>query len=207
MSLCSLFFAHHVNTPAADHSSTPGFSLRLHAFLPASRANGPGLRSVIWVQGCTLNCPGCFNPQTHASQGGELWPVQTLAERLLETAPGVEGLTISGGEPLQQAAALVSLLEAIHAANRLSVLLFSGFTLEEIERMPQARAALPYLDILIAGRYDANRRQAHGLLGSSNQKIHLLSSRYSLADLQKVPQAEWIITPQGDILATGIDPR
>ena len=196
-----------MNTPAADHSSTPGFSLRLHAFLPASRANGPGLRSVIWVQGCTLNCPGCFNPQTHASQGGELWPVQTLAERLLETAPGVEGLTISGGEPLQQAAALVSLLEAIHAANRLSVLLFSGFTLEEIERMPQARAALPYLDILIAGRYDANRRQAHGLLGSSNQKIHLLSSRYSLADLQKVPQAEWIITPQGDILATGIDPR
>ena len=63
--------------------------LRLHAFLPRSRANGPGVRAVIWVQGCSLGCPGCFNPQTHAFSGGEVVTVEELFERIVGLGAGV----------------------------------------------------------------------------------------------------------------------
>lgn len=75
-------------------------TLRLHAFLPRSRANGPGWRSVVWVQGCSLGCPGCFNPQTHnREEVGEAVEVAEVMQRIL--AAGTEGVTVSGGEPLQ----------------------------------------------------------------------------------------------------------
>ena len=57
--------------------------LRVHRFLPHSYANGPGARAVIWVQGCTLGCPGCFNPATHPHAGGELMPIATLFRRIV----------------------------------------------------------------------------------------------------------------------------
>ena len=66
--------------------------LRLHAFLPRSRANGPGTRAVIWVQGCSLGCPGCFNPKTHAFSGGEEVPVEELFQRIVELGPAIEGI-------------------------------------------------------------------------------------------------------------------
>ena len=83
--------------------------VRLHAVELASRANGPGLRSVVWFQGCTLGCSGCFNPGTHDSGGGYDTEVESLAEQLL-SAPNIEGISISGGEPFQQPDALADLV-------------------------------------------------------------------------------------------------
>ena len=60
-----------------------GEILRLHQFLPASRANGPGLRAVLWVQGCSLGCPGCFNPQTHPFNEGQPVPVENLVSQIV----------------------------------------------------------------------------------------------------------------------------
>jgi anaerobic ribonucleoside-triphosphate reductase activating protein len=187
--------------------------LRLHALQPSSRANGPGLRCTIWLQGCTLGCPGCFNPETHTADGGEWVEVETLARRILalaepaagsETAHRIEGLTISGGEPLQQLPALLHLLQAVRLNSRLGILLFSGYTWDEIQRMPAAGQLLGLLDVLIAGRYQANRRLGQGLLGSTNQSIHLLTGRHTLAELQSVPEAEIFITPDGQVIFSGI---
>ncbi len=182
-------------------------SLRLHAFLAASRANGPGRRAVVWVQGCSLGCPGCFNPATH-TLGGDRVVVDDLFGRIVEAAAsgGLDGVTVSGGEPLQQRPGLVVLLERLRAETELSTLVFTGYTWEEVTAMRGSVRLLAAVDVLVAGRYDANRRTRAGLLGSANQTVHLLSGRYSIADIDAVPDAEVIIDDAGAVMVTGIDP-
>ena len=75
-------------------------TLRLHGFEPCSAANGPGRRAVLWVQGCTLACPGCFNPRTHDRSGDQVG-VDELFSRIDQLGDRIEGVTVSGGEPLQ----------------------------------------------------------------------------------------------------------
>lgn len=149
--------------------------VRVHAFEPASRANGPGLRAVVWFQGCSLGCPGCFNPATHDPGGGDECDTETLAAEILARAARIEGLSVSGGEPFQQPEALLDLLQRLAAAS-LSRLVFSGYTLAEIQALPLGPATLRHVDVLIAGRYHAAQRTGHGLLGSANQQIHLLTA-------------------------------
>lgn len=180
-------------------------TIRLHHFLPKSWANGPGPRAVLWTQGCTLGCLGCFNPETHDNQGAPI-PVQDLVEKILEQGKEIEGITISGGEPLQQRQAVLVLLEQIKSETDLTVLLFTGYRWEEVQDFPESNQLLANLDVLIAGRYIEGQRVASGLLGSANKTIHLLSNRYTREDLDAVPPAELIIGPDGTIEATGIDP-
>ncbi len=187
-------------------------SLRVHCFLPFSRANGPGGRAVIWVQGCTLGCPDCFNPDAHPLEGGELVSAGDLFERVVALGDSIEGITLSGGEPFQQPQALLALLKRVRRETSLSVLVFSGYTWDEVRRVPEAEALLARVDVLIAGRYDAARRfvpQDEGiraLRSSTNQSVHLLTERYTLADLQSVPPAEVIITAEGEVMVSGIEP-
>ena len=181
-------------------------SLRLHAFLPRSRANGPGTRAVIWAQGCSLGCPGCFNPQTHALSGGEEVAVEELFQRVARLGPAIEGLTLSGGEPLQQPEAITELLARIRGETNLSVIVFTGYTWEEVTALPQAGSLLAGVDVLIAGRYVAAERVARGLRGSANKTVHLLTPRYSLANLEAVPEAEVFVGPDGELFASGIGP-
>jgi anaerobic ribonucleoside-triphosphate reductase activating protein len=179
-------------------------NVRVHAIEPRSRANGPGTRFVVWLQGCTLGCPGCFNPATHDAAGGRAATVAELADQLATTR-GIEGLSLSGGEPLEQPEAAVALLDAARALG-LSTLAFSGYTLAEIRALPHGPDVLARLDVLIDGRYVAGERLATGLRGSANQRIHLLTSRYSLADVEATPVAEIRIAPGGDVVLTGVDP-
>lgn len=118
----------------------------------------------------------------------------------------VEGVTISGGEPLQQRKALQAFLTLLRAETSLSVVLFSGFNWSEIQRMPGIVSLLDCLDVLIAGRYIASERIASGLVGSANKTIHFLTSRYSLADLKAVPPAEVVLSPGGEVTLSGINP-
>jgi anaerobic ribonucleoside-triphosphate reductase activating protein len=180
--------------------------LRVHRFLPSSRANGPGLRAVLWVKGCALGCPGCYNPATHPFAGGDAVPVTELFARLAVLEGSVVGLTVSGGEPLQQRPALLALLRRVRRETSLSVLVFTGFAWEEVERFPEAAELLACVDVLIAGRYEAARRLARGLLGSANKTVHFLTSRYTAADLEAVPPAEVVIAADGEVVLSGIDP-
>lgn len=180
-------------------------TIRLHAFLPHSRANGPGVRAVIWLQGCTLACPGCFNAHTHDPHGGELWQVDDLYQRIAALS-GIEGITMSGGEPLQQRRPLVRLLQCVRRLTGLSIVLWTGFTWEEVQRMPDAGRLRQCVDVLICGRYDQTRRIARALRGSDNKTIHFLSGRYTQADLEAVPESEVIISPTGQITISGVNP-
>jgi anaerobic ribonucleoside-triphosphate reductase activating protein len=180
--------------------------IRVHATEPRSRANGPGARFVVWMQGCTLGCAGCFNPATHPTAGGREVTVDELAAELATAkAAGVEGLSLSGGEPLQQAAASAALLDAARALG-LSTLAFSGYTIDEIRALPDGPAVLARLDVLIDGRYVSTERLASGLRGSANQRIRLLTDRYTLADVEATPVAEIRIGPTGDVVLTGVNP-
>ena len=180
--------------------------VNLHAVVPRSRANGPGLRFVVWFQGCTLGCHGCFNPDTHAAAPRMVLAVEELLGRLQEVSATVEGLTVTGGEPFQQPQALLVLLKGVKERTDLSVLVFSGYTLAEIRRRPPGEETLRYVDVLVDGRYDAARHHGLGLRGSANQRVHLITTRYGLDDIEGVPGGEALIDPQGRVTVSGVDP-
>ena len=175
-------------------------ALRIHAVERHSRANGPGVRFVVWVQGCTLGCAGCFNPATHPS-GGQAMEVEAIARAVRES--GVDGVTVSGGEPFEQAEALLALAKALAGT---SIIVFSGFTRAEIERRPLGPEILARIDILVDGRYVEKRRLARGLRGSANQVVHLLTSRHRMADVESTPVGEVVIGPDGEVRVSGVDP-
>lgn len=180
-------------------------ALRIHSFTPRTRVAGPGLRCLIHTQGCNLACPGCFNPETHAPDGGELRSLDELMGAILTAVRrfGVEGITVSGGEPLQQAPALAELLAAVRAAG-LSVVLYSGYTRAEIEAMPHGQRVLSATDVLIDGRYRADSPCHDGYRGSANQRLHFLSDRYGLDDFPPQPAAvEAAIAPDGTVSVRG----
>ena len=106
----------------------------LHAFVPASRANGPGLRAVVYFQGCSLHCAKCWNPSTHEFRGVEV-PVLEVVQRFEEASRfgSFEGATFSGGEPMQQAEALLELMRKFRrTAPAVSLGMFTGYTESEL---------------------------------------------------------------------------
>ena len=179
--------------------------LNLHALTPRSATNGPGWRFVIHLQGCSLRCPGCFNPETHDFAPRLLMSPADLAERVM-AEPDLEGVTISGGEPLHQIAALTTFLKLLRGHSQLSVLLFSGYPLEEARALSEFDRLLACVDVLVDGRYVESLRCADGLRGSSNQRLHLLTDRYSPTDLAPPGSAEVILEPDGHLVVTGFDP-
>lgn len=178
----------------------------LHAYQPRSRANGPGVRFALWFQGCTLGCPGCFNPDTHDRSPRERRPVGSLIEEILAQGDAVEGVTLSGGEPLQQPDAVLALVQGIRQAGNLSIVVFSGYTLDEIRALPLGPEIVENIDVLIDGRYDPHERMARHLRGSANQRVHLLTERYTMADIEATPEAEIIIDAQGRVTLSGVAP-
>jgi anaerobic ribonucleoside-triphosphate reductase activating protein len=180
--------------------------LSVHAAQSASRSNGPGLRGVLWLQGCSLGCPGCFNSETHSRSGGAYWSLDSAFDWVSALPSNIQGLTISGGEPLQQIAPLSALLTRVRTSTSLSVVVFTGFEWAEVQRLPGYAALLASIDVLIAGRYRQDLRVARSLTGSANKNIHFLTARYSPADFSAIPEAEIILSPGGDIALSGIDP-
>jgi len=179
--------------------------IKLYGILPESRTNGPGKRIVIWFQGCTLNCPGCFNPESHTKKAKLVKTLQEVDTHIIEQS-NIEGVTISGGEPFQQQYRLYRLLQLIKAKSQLSVILFSGYEIEEIEKFKYGKKILHLTDILIAGRYKQQMHTGRGLCGSSNKTLHLFSNRYKVDDIINTPEAEITISTSGKIFLSGIDP-
>ncbi|GHD43989.1 radical SAM protein [Mycetocola manganoxydans] len=163
----------------------PGTELRWSRFLPATAAEGPGLRSALWVQGCSVRCPGCFNPHLWTSIGGLVDETASLAERFVTDAvgAGVEGITLLGGEPFDQAAALATIAEAFRDAG-LTVMTFTGYPLELLTEWSADRSDIARLlaatDLLIDGPYLRDRPDpVRPWLGSTNQGIRALTPAYA----------------------------
>lgn len=195
----------------------------IHSMLPRSAVNGPGERVVVWLQGCDLRCPGCWNPFSHGFDGSRDKPVDEVGEWIL-SCQGVEGVTFSGGEPFQQAADLRSLCEYIKLRRPgLSIGVFSGYTVNELVqgqwrwRSPRSDAWVKgdftlfaqirqFLDFGVFGRFRQTMACSDKpLCGSRNQEVVFLSDRYSPRDLQ--PQSyEVNIGGDGVVTITGFPP-
>ena len=127
-------------------------------------------------------------------------------EELRAYGDEIEGVTISGGEPFQQPAALFSLLHSIRSQSHLSVLLFTGYTQRELDVMPHSADILGCIDVLISGRYRSSMRSASNLIGSTNKSMSFLTDRYSITDFVGIPEAELWIGTDGRLEFSGIDP-
>ncbi len=161
--------------------------------LTATDAEGPGTRTAIWVQGCRIRCPGCFNPQLWGTAGGRRVTVSAWLPEVLNaaTAAGVEGITLLGGEPFEQAAPLAE-LAAGAGARGLSVMTFSGYTLPDLRRWAVARpdiaALLSHTDLLADGPFRADLLdRSRPWVGSTNQGLRALTERYAGADFTRDP--------------------
>lgn len=193
--------------------------LRMHVRTESSRVNGPGCRAVIWVQGCSLGCTECWNPKTHPQMAGEEVRVSELAAwtEALRLQSAIRGLTLSGGEPMEQAAGLAELLDMLHHhAPDLSLGLFSGYSEMELAQgrysgatalTNEARQRLwnrirGCLDFAVLGRYNRLQPSRTQLRTSRNQRLCLYSNRYSLQDFDP-PAVEITIDEHGLTQITG----
>ena len=157
--------------------------LRVNTVCVDTGSEGPGRRFCVWVQGCSRHCPGCFAEELWDHQSGYELSVDDLCAQLdarLAIAPQLEGITLLGGEPFEQAEALARF--AMHARARgLSVFCFSGYTLKELElgRVPGAAELLAQVDVLAAGPFVREERDfSRPWVGSRNQEFFFLTDRY-----------------------------
>ena len=156
-------------------------ALRIAQVIEDTEAEGPGRRFAVWVQGCPLRCAGCCNPQMLRFEGGTETTSEDLAARCLAT-PGIEGVSLLGGEPSAQAEALGDFARRVRAAG-LSVMIYSGFTRAELEARPEARALLAACDLLVDGPYLRDQPEPRRRwIGSANQGLHFLTARYAADD-------------------------
>jgi anaerobic ribonucleoside-triphosphate reductase activating protein len=166
-----------------------------------SKVNGPGNRFVLWTQGCSKGCSECFNPETWSTNVyKELSPKQIF--ELIKDFE-VDGVTISGGDPLEQEDELLELLMLISTIRlRKGVILFSGFTRAEISRDPIREECLRYVDVLVDGRYEKNLKVDFSLKGSSNQTFYFFSDKIVSSELLFDQEVE-ISSFEDSVIITG----
>ncbi len=158
-------------------------TVRLAQLVARTEAEGPGVRFALWTQGCPLRCDGCCNPEMFSFEGGEPWETGAVVEAIRGTR-GIEGVSFLGGEPVAQAAPLARLARCVQDLG-LSVVLFTGYALEELRgaARPDIDSLLAATDLVIDGRYERRRPETRRRwIGSSNQRLHFLSARYSPSD-------------------------
>lgn len=180
--------------------------LNLHKFVPRSRANGPGERAVIWVQGCPRRCPGCFNSDAQKFIPRKVMTVDELEAKIL-ACKGIDGVTFSGGEPftLTNAESLAELAKRLHE-HGLTVVCYTGYLLEEIivGNRNDWNALLEQVDLLIDGPFIQEQRCAEPYRGSANQKLHFLTGRIRPEEVYGEHQtAEFNLGADGTVLQTG----
>ena len=150
--------------------SSTSVKIRIAGIVAESIVDGPGFRYVVFTQGCPHKCTGCHNPHTHDPVGGyEMDIADILAQ--IDKNPLLDGITLSGGEPMLQAKSLRFLAKEVKRRG-LTVMIYSGYTYEQIMQEDTMKAILPYCDILVDGLYDQTRRQLSlRYRGSSNQRL------------------------------------
>lgn len=142
-----------------------------------SKVNGPGLRFVLWTQGCSKGCKNCFNPLTWSNEKNKIFTNDNLLE-LIKNFEDIDGITITGGDPFEQEYELLELLFSLRSFNfKKGIIVYTGFTIDEINENPIRRKCLDYLDILIDGRYEEENKISSGLKGSSNQNVFYFSDK------------------------------
>jgi len=164
--------------------------IRIAGTISESIVDGPGIRFVVFCQGCFHKCPGCHNPETHDPNGGTLTTVEELWKQISQRKL-LRGVTFSGGEPFLQAAPLVELAKKIKAAG-LDLVVYTGYLFEELlalsEQKPEIYELLQLTDFLIDGPFLLNQKDLNlTYRGSKNQRI--IRVRESLVQKRVIQQA------------------
>lgn len=151
-----------------------GKKLRIAGIEPESFVDGPGIRFSIFTQGCSHHCPGCHNPQTHDYNGGHDITLSELLS-MIEENPLLDGVTLSGGDPMEQAETLVPLAREIKERG-LNLIIFTGYTYESLmarqTEYPARLELLTFADILVDGPFVlAQRCLDLKFRGSKNQRL------------------------------------
>ncbi|HPV14447.1 MAG TPA: 4Fe-4S single cluster domain-containing protein [Candidatus Cloacimonadota bacterium] len=133
---------------------------------------GPGKRIALWTQGCSIHCPDCLNPETWNPEAGVSVNIMSLAILLMEISEGYDGITFSGGEPFDQYDALVYLASILKHSCKLNLLVYSGYTLEELSGAHPDLYFQEAFDYLIDGRFRSNSPSEDNIRGSANQRIY-----------------------------------
>ena len=180
--------------------------LNLSGLLMRSTVNGPGIRTVVWVQGCPIRCRGCFNTASWSFAPIHIVPASGLAARILATE-GIDGVTFSGGEPFAQAGPLAAVAERVREEG-LTVVTYSGYTYEQLAARadPDGSRLLAATDLLIAGPYIGTLACHDPYIGSSNQQLIPLTGRVcpdAPPGQARGEIVEFSIAPGGMVTTTG----
>ena len=161
-----------INTQLAD-TQRADTRCRIAGTVRHSSVDGPGVRYVVFFQGCPHHCPGCQNPETWDPQGGEETTAEELAEEMRSTRY-LDGITLSGGDPLLQPEAVIVMADAAHEKG-LSVWSYTGWTFEALLQGAAGETALEalrHIDVLVDGPFVQDKlSKDHIFRGSSNQRL------------------------------------
>ncbi len=146
--------------------------IRIAGTVNDSIVDGPGLRFTVFTQGCSHCCPGCHNPETHDPAGGHEEDTAEIVARMKKN-PLLSGVTLSGGDPLEQSAACLEIARGAHAAG-LNVWAYTGYTWEQLMKKndPDQQALIREVDVLVDGPFILAKRSLElNYCGSSNQRL------------------------------------
>ncbi|MGD1942073.1 MAG: 4Fe-4S single cluster domain-containing protein [Leptolyngbyaceae cyanobacterium] len=184
----------------------PPHHLNIMGYVDRSEVNGPGVRAVVWVQGCLRACPGCFNPASWSFEPNQMVAVDDLVTRITSDSENT-GVTFSGGEPFWQAPALAAVARQVKAQG-FTVMSFTGFTLEQLQA-PTAPAGahelLAQLDVLVDGPYVESLaiHEPTSLVSSKNQRVHVFNPALQDQMTWASDQIEVHILKDGSRIVTG----
>lgn len=183
--------------------------LNLAAFCSRTTVLGPGIRAAVWVQGCDLHCNGCIATEWIPHKPAHLVPIDSLVDLVL-SLDELDGLTLSGGEPMLQASALAEFVHRIRRQRPVNVICFTGYELDRLRNDPPAYGVgrlLSEVDLLVDGPYRRELNDGKGMRGSTNQHFHYLTSRLETYDFANWPRSVELNVLDGEILAVGIPPE
>lgn len=136
--------------------------------IPGTSVDGPGLRTSIYLAGCDHHCPGCHNPQSWDFNGGTDLSVDRIME---EVEANGFNVTLTGGDPIYHAKELLPLAIVLRERGY-DIWLYTGFLMEQLLEMPDARALLPWIDVVVDGPFIEAQRDVHLIFrGSANQRL------------------------------------
>jgi len=167
--------------------------MNINYFLKQSYTNGPGKRFVLWVQGCSLHCKNCRNVDTHSFEPNLIISEKDIIKLIPEES---DGLTISGGEPFDQAQDTLELCRLFKEQypNK-NIFIFTGYTLYELEDKKLTEKIMKYVDAMVIGRFVDNMQDDKSWkrwAGSSNQQLILLNNKFN-KDIENKNRIEIII--------------
>lgn len=165
---------------------------------------GPGQRSAVWFQGCSIDCAACCNPEMQSSEGGVSMTPEEIAAAIIHAR--TEGLTLLGGEPLDQTPELRELLQILRFHSYRGIIMFSGYTWQQIMADPIKTETAQLCDLIIAGPYDKSSSPgSRRWIGSDNQTLHFVTDFYRQLEAEWPPFVKEIevMISDGEILVNG----